>query len=168
VKRGKGKRALKIRQNNRRVQMSEYREDMNQSYWNGFIRHMTEKYPQYMFGRPSKGPYQVVPPKLNTGVQIAAAIHRKGEEWIHVDVTLTNTPPEWFKSLFGQRKKIETEVGITDGRWVWDERAGKPESHIILKKSARLDGERTPQYAWLGEAVHRFHQVFGPRVSSFS
>jgi hypothetical protein len=83
------------------------------------------------------------------------------------DVTLTNTQPEWFNRLRAERKTIEAEVGVTDGRWEWDDRAGKPEAHIILKKSARLDGARRPQYEWLAESVHKFHEVFGPRVSSF-
>jgi hypothetical protein len=145
---------------------SDYRKDMNESYWQGFIRHMAEHHPQYQFGSPSKERYQIVPPSLNTGVRIAAAIHRKREEWIHVDVTLTNTPPEWFERLYAERKRIEAEVGITDGRWEWEERAGKAESHIILKKTVRLDGARTPQYEWLADTVHKFHHVFGPRIAS--
>lgn len=147
--------------------MSDYREEMNQSYWEGFIRFMAEHFPNYRFGNASKEPYQVVPPVLRPGVQIAAGMNRKGGESIRVDVTLTNTPPEWFNRLRDERKAIEAEVGITDGRWEWEERAGKAEFHIILRKAAGLDGPRTPQYQWLAEGVHRFHEVFGPRISCF-
>lgn len=145
--------------------MSDYREEANRSYWEGFIRYMAEHFPLYQFGIPSKDRYQIVPPSLNTGVRIAAAMHRKREEWIHVDVTLTNTSPEWFQQLYSARKTIEAAVGIIDGRWEWDPRTGKPEDHIILKKSVSLDGARIPQHQWLAEGVDKFHKVFGPKIS---
>jgi hypothetical protein len=146
--------------------MSDSREEMNRSYWEGFIRYMSQHYPQYQFGSPSKESYQIVPPWLRTGTRIAAGKNRKPEESIRVDVTLTNTPAEWFHQLSSERKAIEAQVGITDGRWEWDERPGKAEFHIIFRKQLRLDGGRATQYQWLADAVHRFHEVFGPRVSA--
>jgi hypothetical protein len=89
------------------------------------------------------------------------------EESIRVDVTLTNTPREWFAELRSNRKRIEAEIGITDGRWEWEERPGKAESHIILRKFVRLDDSPKNQYRWLGEAIDKFHQVFGPKTSTF-
>lgn len=147
--------------------MSDYREEMQISYWEGFISFMQEHYPEYRHLKPSKEPYQVVPPSLNTGVRIAAGMNRKREESIRVDVTLTKTPKEWFDKLRAERKVMEAEVGISDGRWEWDQRSGKPESHIILRKPVQLDGARKEQYGWLAEAVDKFHKVFGPRISSF-
>lgn len=143
--------------------MSDYREEWQLSFWEGFIR----EHPELRLGRPSRQPYQVVPPSLNTGVKIAAGMNRKREESIRVDVTLTNTPEEWFDKLRAERKTIEAEVGISDGRWEWDKRDGKAESHIILRKSVQLDGARKELYTWLAKAVDKFHKVFGPRISSF-
>lgn len=120
--------------------MSDYREEMNQSYWEGFIQYMAEHFRQYTLGNPSKEAYQVAPPVLRPGVQIAAGMNRKGEESIRVHVTMTNTPKEWFTQLQTNRKVIDAEVGISDGRWEWEERQGKAEFHIILRKSACLDG----------------------------
>jgi hypothetical protein len=101
---------------------------------------------------------------LNTGVKIAAGINRKPQESIRVDVTLTNTPKEWFGKLRAERKTIEAEIGnVLD----WEERSGKAECHIILRNPVQLDGPRGEQYRWLAEAVDKFHKVFGPRISSF-
>jgi hypothetical protein len=99
---------------------------------------------------------------LSVGTRIAAGTNGRPEESIRVDVTLTNAP-EWFNQLRAEPKAIEAEFGITDGRWEWEERTGKAESHI-LRKQLRLDGSRTPQYQWLAKGVHKFHKVFGPRI----
>ena len=144
--------------------MSDYREEMNQSYWQGFIRFMADEYPAYSFGIPSKQSFQVVPPILRPGVQIAVGMNRREGESIRVDVSLTNTPEEWYVELVRQAAEIKREVGITDGHWEWPPRPGKAESHIILKKPVRLDGPRREQYRWLGEGADRFHREFGPRV----
>jgi hypothetical protein len=146
--------------------MSDYREEMHIGYWEGFIRFMQEHYPEYRFGKPSKESYQILPPSLNAGVQIAAGRNLKPEESIRVDVTLTNTPEEWFRQLKAQRRAIEVEVGISDGHWEWEERPGKAERHIILRTPFRLDGARREQYEWLAEGVDKFSKVFGPRLSS--
>jgi hypothetical protein len=144
--------------------MSDYREEMNQAYWEGFIRFMSVAYPDYHFGNPSKHSFQVVPPILRPGVQIAVGMNRKDGESIRADVTLTNTPPEWYDQLLRQASEIKREVGITDGIWDWPPRPDKAEQHIIFRRPVTLDGARRPQYEWLGEAAHRFHLVFGPRV----
>jgi len=146
--------------------MSDYREGMNQAYWEGFIRFMAEEYPEFTFGAPSKESYQVVPPILRPGVQIAVGMNRKDGESIRVDVTLTNTPPEWYDQLLRQAEEIRREVGIANGHWEWPPRPDKAEQHIILRRPVRLDGARRPQYEWLGEAAHRFHEVFRPRVAA--
>jgi hypothetical protein len=101
--------------------MSDRREEMTQSYWQGFITSMAERYLQYQFGSPSKESYQVAPPKLNGGTRTAAGMNRRPGESIRVDITLTNAPPEWFRQLQDERKRIEAEVRITDGRWEWEE-----------------------------------------------
>lgn len=148
--------------------MGEYREEMNQGYWEGFIRYMNEHFPNYRFNKPSKQGYQVVPPVLLTGVQIAVGMNRMPVESIRVDVTLTNTPEEWATQLWSQSEAIENEVAIADGTWEWKPRPGKAETHIILRKHVSLDGAREPQYAWLAKAAVRFHEVFGPRVATFT
>jgi hypothetical protein len=99
--------------------MSNYREEMNQAYWEGFIRYMADHFPNYSFRKASKESYQVVPPVLRRGVQIAVGMNRKPEESIRVDITLTNAPEEWSSQLWRQAEAIEKEVGITDGRWEW-------------------------------------------------
>jgi hypothetical protein len=148
--------------------LSDYREQMNQAYWDGFVRFMTVEHPEYSFGSVSKQGWLVVPPLLRPGVQIAVGMNRKDGESIRVDVTLTNTPPEWYDQLLRDAQEIKREVGITDAHWEWPPRPGKAESHIILRKPVRFDGARRPQYEWLGEAAHRFHLVFGPRVAALT
>ena len=147
--------------------MSDYREEMNQAYWEGLIRYMAEHFAYFRFGKASKESYQVVPPVLRPGVQIAVGMNRKQDESIRVDITLTNTPEEWSEQLWRQAGEIKKEVGIADGHWEWAPRPGKAETHIILRKNVRLDGARKPQYEWLAGAAVRFHEVFGPRVAEF-
>jgi hypothetical protein len=144
--------------------MADYREVMHMSFWEGLKR----EHPELNLGQPSKREYQVVPPVLNKGAQIAMGMNRKPEESIRVDVTLTNTPEEWFNRLRAESKTIQAEVAISDGAWEWEPREDKPEAHIILRKYVRLDGPRREQYEWLVAAVVRFHQVFGRRISSFN
>lgn len=146
--------------------MSDYRKEMDQAYWEGFIRFMAEEYPEFTFGAPSKESYQVVPPILRPGVQIAVGMNRKDGESTRVDVTLTNTPPEWYDQLLRQAEEIRREVGIANGHWEWPPRPDKAEQHIILRRPVRLDGARRPQYESLGQAAHRFHEVFRPRVAA--
>jgi len=119
--------------------MSNYREEMNQGYWEGFIRFMSVEYPQYDFHDPSKQSYQIVPPILRPGVQIAVGMNRKDGESIRADVTLTNTPREWYDRLLRQADEIQSEVGIADGHWEWPPRLNKAEQHIILRRPVRLD-----------------------------
>src|SRR5688572_4461952 len=140
--------------------MSNYRQEMNQGYWEGFIRYMAEHFPNYRFGKVSKESYQVVPPVLGPGVQMAVGMNRKPDESIRVDVTLTNAPEEWSAQLWQEAEAIKKEVGITDGHWEWSPRPGKAETHIILRKNLRLDSARKPQYEWLAEAAVKFHEVF--------
>jgi hypothetical protein len=148
--------------------MSDYREEMNQAYWEGFIRFMATEYPHFRFGTASKESYQIVPPVLRSGVQIAVGMNRKDGESIRVDMTLTNTPAEWHDQLLRQADEIQREVAIADGHWEWPPRVSKAEQHIILRKPVKLDGARRPQYEWLGEAAHRFHEVFRPRVAALT
>lgn len=143
--------------------MTDYREEWHTSFWEGLQR----AYPELSLHRPSKREYQVVPPVLNKGVQIAMGMNRKQEESIRVDVTLTNTPEEWFNELQAQRETIEADVAISDGDWEWPPRDGKAEKHIILRKRLQLDGPRREMYDWLVAGATRFHEVFGPRISSF-
>jgi hypothetical protein len=92
--------------------MSDYRKEMNQAYWEGFISFMAAEYPGFTFGHPSKESYQIVPPILRPGVRIAVGVNRKDGESIRADVTLTNTPQEWTDQLLRHADEIQREVGI--------------------------------------------------------
>lgn len=111
-----------------------YREEMNMGYWEGFIKYMEQHYPDYRFGNPSRDHTRLCRLRCDPEFRLRPGMNTKGEESIRVDVTLTNTPKEWFTQLQAKRKTIEAEIGINDGRWEWDERPGKAEFHIILRK----------------------------------
>jgi hypothetical protein len=149
------------------------REEMHADYWKDFIRYMGHQHPQYEFGKVSKESYQVVPPtSLKGQAKIAVGLNRRPEESIRVDVTLTSknskVAEEWYLALEADRTHIEAEVGISDGIWEWEERPGKPESHIIFRKDISLDGPRLAQYKWLAEAAHGFHEAFDKRILTLS
>ena len=140
--------------------MANYREEMHMSFWEG----LKQEHPELNLLKTSKREYQVVPPVLNKGAQIAMGTNRKLGESIRIDVTLTNTPEDWFDRLRSERETIEAEIGIRDGDWEWPLREGKAEKHIILRKRVRLDGPRGEVYDWLVSGATRFHEVFGPRI----
>lgn len=77
-----------------------------QSYWEGFLAVMEERYPYYAQRQASKEPYQVVPPTwFSDGIRIAAGINRKYNS-IRVDVTLISQPNELAKELTMQKFRI--------------------------------------------------------------
>ena len=147
--------------------MLDYEETMNLSYWEGFLVVLEQRHPEYRQRNASKEQYQIVPPTwFADGIRIAAGINRKHNS-IRVDTTLRSKPQElakeWFRQLETQKRRIEHQIG---SGLFWDERPKRPESHIILFGSARLDGARRPQYEWLADNVHRFHQVFRPLIEA--
>lgn len=150
--------------------MSRETEDFYTRYWAGLIAYMRARGIALEQRSHSKEARQIIGTTWASGkIRIAAGLHRPAREAhsIHVDVTMDMPMAKrWFAYLQQYEPTIKREVGMKDGRWEWNLRIEQSESHIILRRLAHPDDERSrlEKYEWFAEKLVAFHDAFRPRI----